>query len=215
MISCIRILAIAVCTALVGCAMSSVTSFKDPEAGDRRYTSPIVVASNLPLSDRAQAEQKMVEAIQKKSGLRVMSGMQIFPPTRDWDGATMNAAISESGADSILIMWVTDIGSTQTYVPPQVISGGSSSTMGTATNMGGGNYSLSYSTLYTPPTVVGGYTLQKPTAQYGAALYDVSTGRKIWIGEISSRGNAFASYADLAKSAASSIVSDLSKLGLI
>jgi hypothetical protein len=97
----------------------------------------------------------------------------------------------------------------------KVIFGGSSSTMGTATYTGGGNYSLSYNTLYTPPTVAGGYTIQKPTAQYGAALYDVASGQKVWIGEVSSQGNAFASYADLAKSAASSIVSDLYKAGLI
>jgi hypothetical protein len=211
----LRILVAVACIMLTGCAISKVTSFKDPSAGGKRYLSPIVVASNLPLSDRGHAEQKMAEAIQKKSGLKALVGMQIFPPTRDWDAAGMNAAISDSGADSILIMWVTDMGTRESYVPPQVLSPGRSSTTGLATHTGRGNYHISYSTLFTPPTVVGGYTIEKPTAQYGAALYDVASGQKVWIGEISSRGNAFASYADLAKSAASSIVSDLYNAGLI
>jgi hypothetical protein len=96
-----------------------------------------------------------------------------------------------------------------------VISEGSSSTMGTATHTGDGNDSLSYNTFYALPTVGGGYTIQNPTAQYGAALYDVATGQKVWIGGVSSGGNAFASYTDLAMSAASTIVVDLSKAGLI
>src|SRR5262245_30655027 len=157
----------------------------------------------------------MAETIQKKTGLRALPGAQVFPPTREWDARSINAAIQQSGADSILIMWVTDMWSNQTYVPPQVISGGSSSTMGTATHTGGGNDSLSYNTFYTPPAVGGGCTIQNPTAQYGAALYDVATGQKVWIGGVSSGGNAFASYTDLAKSAASSIAADLSEAGLI
>jgi hypothetical protein len=47
----------------------------------KRYISHIVVASNLPIADRGSAEQKMAEAIQKKSGLRALAGMQVFPPT--------------------------------------------------------------------------------------------------------------------------------------
>jgi hypothetical protein len=194
---------------LASCAMSTATSFTDPAASGKRYLSPIMVASNLPLGDRAPAEQKMIDAVQKKSGRQALSGMQVFPPTRKWDAAALDAALADSEADAIVIMWVTDMGTTQTYVPPRVLWGGSASTHGMMTNRGGGNYSFDYNTLYTPPTVTDGYKFDKPNAQYGAALYDAETGQKIWISEISSRGSAFASYADLAKSAASRIVKDL------
>jgi hypothetical protein len=52
--------------------MSKVTSFKDPSASGKRYLSPIVIASNLPLADRTQAEQKLVEAIHERAGLKAL-----------------------------------------------------------------------------------------------------------------------------------------------
>ena len=79
----------------------------------------------------------------------------------------------------------------------------------------GSIYSYQGVTTYQPPTVVGGYTVQTPSAQYGAALYDVRTGQKMWTAEISSSGPAGDSYSNLARSAGENAITKLRADGLI
>ncbi len=67
-----------------------------------------------------------------KSGV---PGMQVMPPTRVHTPASISMAAAESGADGMIVMWVTDAETTTSYVPPTVISGGSSYTSGTFTGV--------------------------------------------------------------------------------
>lgn len=185
---------------VAGCASSDVASYRDPTAGaGKSYNRVIAVAANLPLEQRQTSEAAMVASLAAmgKSGV---PGMQLMPPTRANTPESISQAAAESGADGMVVMWVTDAETTQNYVPPTVISGGSSYTTGTVTGYGS-LYSMNATTTYSPPVVVGGFTVEKPRANYSAAFYDLTTGQQVWIAEISSRGNAFASFSDLAVSA--------------
>lgn len=185
---------------VAGCAFSNVASYRDPAAGSgNSYDRIIAVAANLPLEQRQTAESAMVASLAGlgKSGI---TGMQVMPPTRVNDPESLSRAVGESGADGMVVMWVTDTEMTQSYVPPTVISGGLSQTTGTVSRFGS-MYSLDATTTYTPPVVVGGFTVRKPRANYSAAFYDLTTGQQVWIAEVSSRGSAFASFSDLAVSA--------------
>jgi hypothetical protein len=194
------VLGTAIALWVAGCASSDVASYRDPTAGAGvSYDRVIAVAANLPLEQRQVAEAAMVEAL-AGMGKTGIPGMQVMPPTRANTPESMSSAAVESGADGVVVMWITDAETTETYVPPTVISGGSSYTTGTVSGFGS-LYSLNATTTYTPSTVVGGYSVRKPRANYSAAFYDLTTGQQVWIAEVSSRGNAFASFSDLAVSA--------------
>lgn len=183
-----------------GCASSDVTSYRDPTAGSgNSYDRVIAVAANLPLAERQMAEGAMVESL-SAMGKTGVPGMQVMPPTRANTPESISRAVAESGADGVVVMWITGSEMTESYVPPTVISGGSAHTTGTVSGYGS-LYSLNATTTYTPPTVVGGFNVKKPRASYSAAFYDLDTGRQVWIAELSSRGSAFASFSDLADSA--------------
>lgn len=203
-----------VVTALLvsACAASKVASYKDPSAPSD-YQNLVVVAGNLPLEQRAEAEKTMVEKAGAHS-VQAIPGMSVLPPTRELSSEAISAAISSSGADAVMMMWAIDYSLNEVYVPPTVISPGSSVTTGTITGYGN-SYTLNTTTTYNPPSIFGGFTVSKPTAQYGAALYDVETGKRVWVAEISSRGNAFADYTDLARSAAAEAIRKLAEDGLI
>lgn len=199
---------------LSGCAYSVVSSFKDPGFDiDHKYNSIVVAATNLPLDERIQAEKYMVKLASKK-GIRAIAGMKIMPPTRVNDKRSIAIALRNSGASGLLLLWATSKETREQYIPPTVISGGSSYTTGTVSQLGG-IYTFNALTQYTPPVIIGGFTVEKPTATYKAALYDIKSGRKVWIADIRSRGNAYASYMTLARSAAEETINKLDKDGLI
>jgi hypothetical protein len=148
---------------VAGCASSDVASYRDPAAGTGTgYYRVIAVAANLPLEQRQTTEAAMVESLSSmgKSGV---TGMQVMPPTRVNTPESISMAAAESGADGMVVMWVTDTETTQSYVPPTVISGGSSHTTGTVSGYGS-PYSLNATTAYSPPVMVGGYMVKKPRA---------------------------------------------------
>src|SRR4029079_13310927 len=132
------------------------------------------------------------------AGVRATVGTEVMPPTRLSDAAFTETAIKNSGAEGALVLFEKGKGASSTYIPPTVIGPGYASSTGTITGYGG-LYSYSGMTTYTPPAVMPGYTITKPNSEYRAAIYDFRLGRQSWIAEIGSRGNAFATYTDLAE----------------
>ena len=51
-------------------------------------------------------------------------------------------------------------------------------------------------------TTTGGYSVDKPWAEYEAVVFDVVSGQTVWIASMKSGGNAFADWGDLARSMA-------------
>jgi hypothetical protein len=184
-----------------GCASSRISSYADqsvlPAVG---FSHVIITASNFPLGERQAVESAMVQAF-LEFGVKATPGTDITPPTGGLGPREVDQRIADSGADSILLIYELDRSTIETYVPPQVLAGGTSSTTGSIRGYNG-MYSINTYTNYSAPTVVGGYTTQKPTAKYGASLFDLRQGgRRVWIAEIDTRGSAFATYSDLAENA--------------
>ena len=202
------------CVLLAGCTFSNVASYVDKGSDVRPFKHLIVVAGNLPLGERQAAEQKMASVLQK-AGLQATLGTDVMPPTRLNDQAYINQQIAASGADGILQLYQTDRSSRTAYVPPTVLNGGQSYTTGRIYGYGS-MYSLDATTTYTAPTIIGGYTVEKPIAGYGAAVYDLRlNGRQVWKAEVDSSGGAFDSYSALAEDAANAAVQKLKADGLI
>jgi len=200
---------------LSGCASSSISSFADreilPTIG---YSSVIISASNFPLGERQAVEAVMVQAF-ADFGVMAIPGTSITPPTGRLSPREIDQRITASGADSILLIYETDRTTTESYVPPQVLAGGTSATTGSIRGFNG-MYSINTRTSYSSPTIIGGYTVEKPSARYGASLFDLRQGgRRVWIAEIDTRGNSFATYADLAKNAGQATFERLLQDGVI
>ena len=64
-------------------------------------------------------------------------------------------------------------------------------------------------------TTSGGFYVDKPWAQYEAALHAMSSGNVVWIASMTSRGNAFADWGDLARSMAKETSEQLLKDGVV
>ncbi len=199
---------------LSGCTYSKVSSYADrsilPTSG---FQHVIVSASNFPLGERQTVESMIVQSFYE-IGVLATKGTDIIPPTGNLTSKEIDQRIANSGADSILLLFETDRGSTETYVPPQILTSGVSSTIGSVQGFGG-MYSINTTTTYSPPTITGGYSVTKPNASYGASLFDLKEGgRRVWIAEIDTAGSAFSSYEDLATEAGQAIFQRMSKDGI-
>ncbi len=66
-----------------------------------------------------------------------------------------------------------------------------------------------------PGYTTGGDTFLKPRSTYKAALYDLTTGNKVWVADLSSRGAAVVKFSALTISASNSTIEKLVEDGLI
>ena len=200
--------------ALSACTYSTANSYVDRSQPIKPVTHMLVVASNLPLADRQRAETAIANEL-LAYGVRATVGIEVIPPFEKMDNAEINSRIASTGADSILILYETGRDIKEQYVPPQVVGNFHSSTTGTMRGFGN-MYTYQSNTITTPPSVIGGYSVEKPRATYGGAIYDLrENGRQIWQAEISTRGSALASFADLADKAADEVIKLLQKDGVI
>jgi hypothetical protein len=135
--------------------------------------------------------------------------MDIVPPTQNLSREDAAAQLISTGYETVLVFFEAGKSATETYVPPTYHPGTSNSTVNVIGN-------TAYVNTYTSPgRTTGGYSISKPISAYKAALLHAQSGDVVWQAELSSRGSAFDDYKSLAKSAASTAISDLSTVGLL
>lgn len=184
-----------------GCASTRVTAFKDPEFAGRSFGKPAVYANTANLEWRQSLEDRLV-AEMSKHGVIARATFQLIPPTRDQSPEERAQILLAHGIDALIVIEVGESGVKDQYIPP---TGATTTTHGTVTTYGSiGTYR---GTSYT--RVHGGYNVSKPWAEMSTYVLEVATGRKAWVANSFTSGNAFASFKGIRESYAKKIVQQL------
>ncbi|MBN1932316.1 MAG: hypothetical protein JW786_11995 [Desulfobacterales bacterium] len=187
---------------LFSCASTKMSSFKDPDFDEFVLHSILVCGYCGSIQQNRYIETLFVNEF-KQQGIEILAGMDVFPPTRGYTSEEMVKIVRETGVDGILIIGLTDAWIDKKYIPP------SYHTEGTFNKVGN---SLNYSE---QTTSVGGGTITKPRATYDITLLDAGSGKKVWIADAFSRGNAFADFNIMMNSLVVNTLNALIRDGLI
>ena len=169
---------------LVGCASTRMTSFTDPDYQKAEFKRILVVANTNDLEDRQKLESKMVEEF-SNIGVFALESFRLFPPTRELTDEDKVELLLKNDIDAFISISVGESGVREVYVPQ------TSSTTKTKGNVNVYGNTATYKEKSTT-THQGGYTLNKPWAEFETQLYDVSNGQMAWIATSFTGGNAYA-----------------------
>lgn len=186
---------------LVGCASTNMTSFKDPDYQKANFKRILIVANTNDLQDRQRLESKMVEAF-LEVGVYSLESFKLFPPTREFTNEEKVDLLLKNNIDAFVSISVGESGVSEVYVPQ------TSSTTKTTGNVNVSGNTANYRQKSTT-TYDGGYTLNKPWAEFETKLYDVSNGRMAWIASSFTGGNAYANRNTVMNSYCSKTVEQL------
>lgn len=202
---CFRVFVVSIfwLSALSGCASTSVTAFKDPEFANARFERIAVYANTLNLEWRSSLEQGMAEEVIAQGGSAIPS-MLIIPPTANQSAEEAVQALIDNNVSAVLQIDIGDSGVQEQWIPQ---TGSTTTTTGTASVYGNtGVYSGSSHT-----TNYGGYNVNKPWANMQTRLFDVESGKTVWIASSSTGGNAYADWDDIRSSYCKKIASEMVK----
>ena len=169
---------------LISCASTRMTSFKDPDYQKAEFKRILVVANTNDLEDRQKLESKMVEEF-SNIGVFALESFRLFPPTRELTDEDKVELLLKNDIDAFISISVGESGVREVYVPQ------TSSTTKTKGNVSVYGNTATYKEKSTT-TYQGGYTLNKPWAEFETQLYDVSNGQMAWIATSFTGGNAYA-----------------------
>lgn len=187
---------------IVGCASTSITSFRDPSFATKTFYRILVVSPSADLESRTKAESAFVERLAKHS-VEGIPSISVFMPTRTYTNEELLKLLSENSIDGVLLVTLTDASTKQVYIPA------SSSTYGQATLSGNTvNYSAN-------TQQYGGYNISQPRLRYEMRLYDVLTGNTAWVATSLTRGGAAVKFDTLIGSLADTAVEKLKEDGLL
>jgi len=100
-----------VVSALVGCASTSTSSYRDPAFARTSYRRVVVMASGVQLGTRQEIERRLASELRGKR-IEAVEGMGLFPPTREFSQEETMAALRERGFDGLLFVERVESGST-------------------------------------------------------------------------------------------------------
>ncbi len=171
---------------LSGCASTRMTSFKDPDYEHSTFRRILVIVNTSDLEKKLYFESKLAKVFNEE-GIYAKEGFKLFPPTRDLTKADKIDLLIRDSLDAYISVYVGESGVEQVYVPPTSTN---TKTEGTATISGDRvHYEEKSKT-----TVNGGYTISKPWAEFYGKLFEVATGRTVWISSAFTGGSAFSSF---------------------
>jgi len=189
------------------CASTETTSFVDPAYRGKQFSKICVLADVSDLKYKQKLEKEISENLRTK--VNVISGFQLFPPTRDWTEEQMQEIMIKEGVDGYLLVVWKDKGVQETYRPGQQVS----ETKGEVKKKDGKD-------VYTERTVTsntGGSVEKEFRSYFEAQLIDVKSKNKAWVAtSYSQSGEWFGSDFDLIMESYGKDISEkLSNDGLI
>ncbi|MCZ2204437.1 hypothetical protein [Bartonella sp. A05] len=199
-------------------ATTQLNGISDPSYRGNFQTKKMVVLSfGMPVPERQTLEHTLAQSLVKYD-IKILSGLDIFPPTRGYSEEDINKIVQSKeiykiaenqGADTILIISSYDRDISEEYIAPTYHPGKSTKYVSVFEN------STVVDTYETPAHTTGGYTISRPGMKVKVRLDSVKNKETIWMAEGSSGGGDFASFSDLAASVAETTIEKLSKEGLI
>lgn len=193
---------------IVSCASTETTTFTDPAFRGKQFTKICVLADITDLKYKQKLEKELAKQLSGK-GVTVVTGSNLFPPTRDWSEEQMQEVlINEKIEGYLLIVW-KDKQVQETYRPGQAVS----ETKGEVKKKDGKD-------VYTERTVTSqtaGSVEKEFRSYFEGKLIDVRTKATAWIAtSYSQSGEWFGSDYDLImESYAEDIAENLKKDGLV
>ncbi|MBE3046006.1 hypothetical protein IMZ48_26400 [Candidatus Bathyarchaeota archaeon] len=124
---------------------------------------------------------------------------EILFPGRTYSTEEIGKILVDAKVEAVLVVAAAGTGTNASWIPQ------TTTTQATATVAG--NTVSGQATTQT----YGGYAVNKPWAQFDASLYDLASGKNVWVARMSSKGNAFAGWGDLARSMAKKTAAQLVK----
>lgn len=191
----------------ISCASTKMTSFKDPDYQKAEFKRILIVANTNDLEDRQKLESKMVEEF-SNIGVFALESFRLFPPTRELTDEEKVNLLLKNDIDAFISISVGESGVDEVYVPQ------TSSTTKTKGEVNVYGNTARYKEKSTT-TYQGGYTLNKPWAEFETKLYDVSNGQMAWISSSFTKGNAYANRNTLINSYCRKTVEQLLEDNLI
>ena len=185
----------------VGCASTQMTSFKDPDYEGSVFKRILVIVNTSDLEKQLYFETRMTKVF-NGAGIFAKEGFKLFPPTRNMVATEKIELLKRDSIDAYISVYVGESGIEQIYIPP---TGTSTKTEGSATVSGN---QITYEEK-SKTTVIGGYTISKPWAEFYAKLMDVSSGRTAWISSSFTGGSALSSFYTVINSFCDQILSQL------
>jgi len=194
-----------------GCAQISITSFKDPEYANKKFTKICAYADIDDFTVRKYLEDRIVEEL-NDDGISATQAYLFFPPTREWNDESIEKVLLEKKFDGYLLFSlkgkdvsaVTNPGSVQTDVV---------TTSHKDKKTGKEVKEKSTVTSVSPPT-----TTFNTYSNFRIELVDPTNRQKAWIADGAgyiSTGNPFSGNYAIIRKLASKIVDDLKHNGLI
>jgi len=178
-----------------------MNSLPSPELGGRTFHNILVVAAFADLGIRRETEDRFAAA-DSEGRFRFVPSYQLFFPGRQYTSDETGALLRQHQIDATLVIFPGQAGATSGYVPPTYTSGC------TVWSPTGGCSQVT-------TTQTGGYSYQKPWAQFTAQLYDPTTGQTVWMASATTGGNAFASAVTLVHSMVDKTIERLTQDGVI
>lgn len=190
-------------------AATDLSGIVDPSYKGNFQTHKMVVMGFGMQIDEQRALENTFEQSLIEYNVAVLRGLEVFPPTRNYSDKDIYEIAKSKGADTLLIVSADGHDISETYIPPTYHPGTSRSYI-----YGYGNFAT-VNTYTTPGYISGGYSVSKPRMNVSVHLKNTKNKETIWTAGGFSRGNAFASFSDLAVSIAATTVEELSKEDLI
>jgi len=183
---------------LMKCASTKIVSQVNPEFIGHSFTTVLVYANFNLLNHRKLAEKELCAELTKKIGCKCFKSLDVFFPGQTFSSKQISERLIKLKIEGIVIIQPLKSGVSSIHVP------GSTYTTTTADIFG--NTITGSSSTYTTP----GYKINKPWSNYEAMLWSVKDSKVAWYATESSKGNGFANWDDLIKSATHKTVKNLS-----
>jgi len=196
---------------LAACAQTTntkSTSFFDPAYQGQNFTSIIVSAEGMGLSERHAIEGEAVNAL-RAQGIRAMAGGTLFPPTREYSNDAKRRMANETGYEAVLTIENIskdihhDFVESAPFEPRGSVYGGS------------GYYGSGVGVGLGFPLGRSGTVYREPEATYKASLHKLPSYQNLWIAEFSTRGPDGMDWFDVGKNFADYLFRKMASDGLI
>ena len=208
-------LSLALPLALIGCATTQMTSMAAPEVKGRSFGTVLVIADIADLGLRQQAENAFAHspstahslvcdpicraADDARASTVFLAAYAVLFPGRNYTPMELIAILAANKIDATLVVTPTAAGTSESYVPPSYSTSCTSWSVTTSCRT----------------TQSGGVVVERPRATYVARMFEIRSGRAIWISTASTGGNAFASSSTLIESMAEKTLQHLRSDGVV
>uniref|UniRef100_A0A7V3KMK5 DUF4136 domain-containing protein n=1 Tax=candidate division WOR-3 bacterium TaxID=2052148 RepID=A0A7V3KMK5_UNCW3 len=199
----------------VGCAVTRVTSFKDPAFADRKIDQVLIVVPSTDLEARTTIETAFTVRFED-CGVKAIPSFKVFIPTRTYTEDEIRKSIKDHFIAAVLWIELKDSTPDRVFLP-----GGFGFTTGQISPPQVYSTSPNVHVIPGPQTFsaqsfsIGPGVISKPKLQYKIDLWDVATEKIIWTAASVTRGGSEVKFNTLIESFANTVLEKLKEDGLI